>query len=43
MSTLLDDAIEALRSLPEDVQASAARAILCHVDTVDGDKPEAWG
>jgi hypothetical protein len=35
MSTLLDDAIEALRSLPENVQASAVRAILYHVDTVE--------
>jgi len=28
MSNLLDDAVEVLRSLPENVQANAARAIL---------------
>ncbi|MGE3702620.1 MAG: hypothetical protein AB7G08_28220 [Hyphomicrobiaceae bacterium] len=28
MATLLDDAIEVLRSLPENVQAAAARAII---------------
>ncbi|MGE3702259.1 MAG: hypothetical protein AB7G08_26310 [Hyphomicrobiaceae bacterium] len=28
MATLLDDAIEVLRSLPENVQAAAARTIL---------------
>jgi hypothetical protein len=28
MSSLLDDAIEVLRSLPENVQAAAARAII---------------
>jgi hypothetical protein len=28
MTSLLDDAIEVLRTLPENVQAAAARAIL---------------
>jgi hypothetical protein len=35
MSTLLDDAIDALRSLPENLQASAARAILSYTDTCE--------
>ena len=38
---LLDDAIEVLRNLPENVQASAARSILDYATTYEDDQARA--
>jgi hypothetical protein len=37
MSTLLEDAVEVLKGLPEDLQAAAARAILDYGAACDDD------
>ena len=38
---LIDDAMEVLRSLPENVQQSAARAILDYATTYEDDQARA--
>ena len=37
MSKLIDDAMEVLRSLPDDAQAAAARAIIAYAAICDDD------
>ena len=41
MTTLLDDALEVLRSLPENIQANAARAILEYAATYEDEQVHA--